>query len=215
MHAEGPACWRAPLEAGAWDRGAQKPSAQINHVKTLWKEVPVELDRVAVTHDCRVVWTSDGPFLFVSLVEECIQIFTLRGWGGYHGSTETLMFWLTLLSVAHPRLDREMVCVYTVPLCAVCAALGGAHREGGRSHSLASEITVTPEDQWGGCSNQATLTPVCYCCFRLCRILVTSTKFVGLLILLTWLKYLKFCTVLKNVIYFNFFYTLTACMRLK
>lgn len=109
-----------------------------------------------------------------------------------------------------------MVCIYTVLLCAACVALGGARMEGGRSHSLTSEIAVTPEDQWGGCSNQATLIPVCYCCFRLCRILVTSTNFVGLLISLTWSKYLKFCTVLKNVICFiNFFYTLIAWMRTK
>lgn len=106
-----------------------------------------------------------------------------------------------------------MVCIYTVPLCAVCAALGGAHVEGGRSYSLASEITVTPEDQWGGCSNQATLTPACYFCFWLYRILVTNTNFVGLLILLTWSKYLKFCTLLKNVIYFINFFLYFDCMH--
>lgn len=73
-----------------------------------------------------------------------------------------------------------MVLIDTVPLCAACATLGGAHMEGGRSRFLASEITVTPEDQWGGCCGQATFTPMCYCCFRLGRILVTSTNFVGL-----------------------------------
>lgn len=88
--------WKPGLGAGEH----RKHSAQISHVwwsghrseKALWKEVPVELDRVAVTCDCPVVWTSGEPSLFLSLVGGTRSYFHFeRLCGGSNGSTETLM----------------------------------------------------------------------------------------------------------------------------